>query len=448
MARILVVDDNPLNVDVLRTRLEAEGYDVATASDGEEALAAVAERAPDLILLDVMMPKVDGLEVCRRLRADPTLPFTPIILVTARSAPADVVAALDAGGDEYVTKPVDHAALLARVRSMLRIKALQDTVARQAAELTAWNETLAARVESQVAELERLARLRRFLSPPVAEIVLSAGGDALLGSHRRLVAALFCRLRGFAAMETAEPEEAMAVVEEYHRVLGDLVREHEATIGHRTADGLLVLFNDPVECDDPARRAVELALAARQVLGGLCAAWRRRGHALDVGVGVSLGHATLGLVGGDGRHDYLATGGAVSLAPRLADTATPGQIVVSQRVRAAVEDAFQLEELGDVSLEGLSRPMELHALLGPRPPAGVPRPKPNGLPALTEREREVAALVGAGATNRQIAEALVITEGTAKRHVENILGKLDLKTRAQIAAWAVSTGLVGGAPAR
>ena len=153
-SRILIVDDNPTNVKVLQTRLAAEGYEVLTAADGEEGLAAARQHIPDLILLDVMMPKLDGFEVCRRLRADAAFPFTPIIMVTAMADSKDVIAGLEAGGDEYLTKPVDHAALAARVRSMLRIKRLHDTVETLAAEVKEWNASLERRVAEQVGELE------------------------------------------------------------------------------------------------------------------------------------------------------------------------------------------------------------------------------------------------------------------------------------------------------
>src|SRR5918995_495535 len=168
--RILVVDDNPANLEILETRLARQGYEVITARDGDEALVAARAQAPDLILLDVMMPGKDGIQVCRELKADPSLPFMPIILVTAKAAPDDIVAGLDAGGDEYITKPVDHAALVARVRSLLRIKTLHDTVQQQAAQLEAWNQTLQERVAAQVTEIERLDALKRFLSPQIAEL--------------------------------------------------------------------------------------------------------------------------------------------------------------------------------------------------------------------------------------------------------------------------------------
>src|SRR6516162_2415543 len=164
-ARILIVDDIEANRDILKTRLSVHGYDLREAADGEEALAAAKEWCPDLILLDVMMPKLDGIEVCRRLRADPALPFTPIVLVTAKADSRDVVAGLEAGADEYLTKPIDQVALVARVKSVLRLKELHDRVAAQAADLASWNRELEARVAAQVGEIERVGRLKRFLAP-------------------------------------------------------------------------------------------------------------------------------------------------------------------------------------------------------------------------------------------------------------------------------------------
>jgi adenylate cyclase len=218
---VLVVDDNPANLEILETRLTLQGYQVVTAVDGDEALVVAGAQTPDLILLDVMMPGKDGTEVCRELKGDPGLPFMPVILVTAKADPDDIVAGLDAGGDEYITTPVDHASLVARVRSILRIKALHDTVQEQAAQLEAWNRTLGQRVAAQVAEIERLGSLKRFLSPQVAELILSTGDERALESHRRDVTVVFCDLRGFTAFaETSEPEEVMGVLRQYHEALG------------------------------------------------------------------------------------------------------------------------------------------------------------------------------------------------------------------------------------
>jgi len=244
--RILIVDDNATNVKVLQTRLASEGYEVITAADGEEGLASARQQLPDLILLDVMMPKLDGFEVCRRLRADAEFPFTPIVMVTAMADAKDVIAGLEAGGDEYLTKPIDQAALAARVRSMLRIKRLHDEVQTLAAEVKEWNASLERRVAEQVAELERVGRLRRFFSPHLAELIVSGGTDDPLKSHRREITVVYLDLRGFTAFaEVAEPEEVMGVLREYHHASGKLIQEYEGTLEHFTGDGLTVLFNDP-----------------------------------------------------------------------------------------------------------------------------------------------------------------------------------------------------------
>jgi class 3 adenylate cyclase/CheY-like chemotaxis protein len=357
--RILVVDDNPTNVDILRTRLIAHGYEVLTASDGEEALAAAREHLPDLVLLDVMMPKLDGVEACRRLKADPSLPFTPVVMVTAKGDAKDVVAGLEAGADEYLTKPVDHSALVARVRSMLRIKDLHDTVQDQAAQLAAWNRELEQRVADQVDELERVGRLRRFLSPQLAALV-SSGDDGVLESHRREVTVVFCDLRGFTAFaETTDPEEVMAVLSDYHAALGELIFRFEGTLERFTGDGIMVFFNDPVPCADPAARAVRMAVAMRERVGELAGAWGRRGHDLELGVGIAQGYATLGTIGFEGRYDYAAIGPVTNLAARLCAEATGGQILITQRVQAETEHLTRTEPVSDLALKGFARPVRV-----------------------------------------------------------------------------------------
>ena len=229
-ARILVVDDNETNRDILVTRLEKHGYQTLQAADGEEALASAKQHLPDLLLLDVEMPKLDGFEVCRRLKNDPAMPYIPIILCTARAASQDVVAGLDAGADEYLTKPIDQAALVARVRSMLRIKELHDQVQAQTKDLAAWNQTLEERVNEQVGELDRMNRLKGFLSPQIAKLVVSSGDGKLLESHRRDIAVVFCDLRGFTAF--AERSRAGR----YHRRVAGVLplsrRMHRSLRGH------------------------------------------------------------------------------------------------------------------------------------------------------------------------------------------------------------------------
>jgi adenylate cyclase len=369
--RLLVADDNPLNVDILRTRLAASGYEVLTATDGERALALAREATPDLLLLDVMMPGVDGLEVCRRLKADPALPFMPVILVTAKADPRDVVAGLDAGADEYLPKPVDQAALVARVRSMLRIKELHDTVQAQSARLESqaamladWARTLEARVAAQVGELERLGRLRRFFSPQLVQAILEGGAEDPLRTHRREVTVVFADLRGFTAFaEAAEPEEVMTVLRAYHGEVGPLILAHEGTLERFTGDGLMVFFNDPVPVPDAPERAVRLALAMRERVARLATGWRREGYELELGLGVARGHATLGAIGFEGRWDYAALGTVTNLAARLCAEAGPGQILISPRVLAALDDRLEVEPLGELALKGFRRPVAAYNVL-------------------------------------------------------------------------------------
>ncbi len=366
--RILVVDDNPNNVEILRMRLEAHDYEVVTAADGEEGLAAVRDQLPDLILLDIMMPKLDGIEVCRRLRADPSLPFIPIILVTAKSDPKDVVAALEAGGDEFLTKPVDHAALVARVKSMLRIKTLQDTVQGQAAQLQDWNLKLEQRVADQVAQLDNLGRIKRFFSPQLADLIVSGGADDPLKSHRREVTVVFLDLRGFTAFaETSEPEEIMGVLREYHAEMGRMILAHEGTLERFAGDGMMVFFNDPVPVPDPAARAVRMVLEMRDRLAELTVKWRKRGFDLGFGAGIAQGFATIGAVGFEGRWDYGAIGTVTNLAARLCSEAKPGQILISQKVCGSIESVAAFEPVGELQLKGFLKPVPAFNVLTLKP---------------------------------------------------------------------------------
>jgi class 3 adenylate cyclase len=362
---ILIVDDNPTNVDIFRTRLAVHGYDILTAGDGEEALAIAKDKLPDLILLDIMMPKVDGMEVCRQLKSDASLPFMPIVMVTAKADPKDVAAGLDAGADEYLTKPVDQSALVARVKSMLRIKALNDRAQEQAQrletqaeELSEWNRKLEQRVAAQVEELEHVGHLKRFFSPQVAELIVSAGQEKLIESHRREITVAFCDLRKFTAFaETAEPEEVMRVLGEYHEAAGPLIFRYEATLDHFAGDGLMVVFNDPVPCPDPAARAVNMAVEMQRDVSLLVEQWRKRGYELGLGIGIAMGYATLGQMGFEEQFNYGAVGSVMNLASRLSDEAEAGQTLVTRRVFSAVEGLVAAEPAGELTLRGFLKPV-------------------------------------------------------------------------------------------
>ena len=365
---ILVVDDVPDNVDILQMRLESQGYEVTTAGDGEAALAIIRDKLPDLVLLDIMMPKLDGIATVKQLKADTALPFTPVILVTARADAKDVIAGLEAGGDDYLTKPVDQAALMARVRAMLRIKALHDTVQEQArrledqaGELALWNKELESRVEGQLGQIERMGALKRFLAPQLAELIIARGEDSVLQSHRRDIVVVFGDLRGYTAFaETAEPEELLDLLNAYHAAVGPIVTRSEGTLDHFSGDGIMVFFNDPLPCPDAAERAVRMAIEMREALLELQTEWKKRGRQIGFGIGIAQGYATLGQIGFAERVGYTAIGTVCNLAARLCAEAKDGQILVSQRIAAAAEDIAALEEIGDLALKGLSQAVAVY----------------------------------------------------------------------------------------
>jgi class 3 adenylate cyclase/CheY-like chemotaxis protein len=359
-ARLLVVDDVPENVKLLDAILSPRGYTLLPAASGAEALRKAADESPDLVLLDVVMPELDGYEVCRRIREDPATRLLPVIMITA-SGGHEKVRAIEAGADDFIQKPFDQAELLARVKSLLRIKQFQD-------ELAELNRTLEARVAQQVFDLERVSRLRRFLSPQVAELVVSEGEAALLQTHRSEITAVFCDLRGFTAFaESVEPEEVIDVLREYHGVVARLVLQFEATLDHIAGDGILAYFNDPVPCVDAPLQAVRMAVAMRDEIGVIAESWRRRGHELDVGIGVSHGHATLGTIGSNELFHYASVGSVTNLAARLSDEARGGQVLISARVYAAVERAIDCESVGPLTLKGFARPVPAYDVATLRP---------------------------------------------------------------------------------
>jgi class 3 adenylate cyclase len=248
---------------------------------------------------------------------------------------------------------------------MLRIKALHDTVQQQAAELASWNQTLEERVTAQVAEIERVGRLKQFLAPQLAEMIISTGDESILELHRRDIVVVFCDLRGFTAFaETSEPEEVTAMLREYYTALGPVVDRFEGMIEAFTGDGLMVIFNDPFPCSDPAHRGVRMAVAMRAAAGDIISRWRRRGYDLGFGVGIAQGYATLGRIGFAERAHYTSMGTVSNLASRLCAEARDGQILVSRRIGAAVEDTVKLEEIGNLALKGLSQAVAVYNVIG------------------------------------------------------------------------------------
>jgi class 3 adenylate cyclase len=240
-----------------------------------------------------------------------------------------------------------------------------DRLQMQAAELAAWNKTLEERVAAQLGELERMARLKRFFAPALAELIVSSGNERILESHRRNIAVLFCDLRGFTSFaENAEPEEVMELLHHYHEALVPLIQAFEGTLDRFVGDGLMVYFNDPLPCPNPAERSVRLAVAMRDAVAALAQTWHLRGHQIGFGIGVAQGYATLGQIGFEGRFDYSAIGTVINIAARLCEAATNGQILVSSRIAAAVADMADVREIGPFTFKGLSRPLAVSNVAG------------------------------------------------------------------------------------
>ena len=360
--KILVVDDTPANVKLLVDVLGAKGYTATAAVNGEDALLMIARDPPDLVLLDIMMPGLSGYEVCRRLRANPKTALLPVVLCTSLDPHQERLNGIEAGADDFVSKPINRPELLARVKSLLRIKSLQDEVKTQAAALVEWNQTLEARVQEQLGQLERLSRLKGFFSPQLAEAIV-AGGEELLKTHRREICVVFIDLRGFTAFtERAEPEEVMEMLHAYHATMGRIVLEHGGTLERFAGDSVMVFFNDPLPMEQPAQQAVRMALAMQQAFPRLGEVWHQRGFELGLGCGIAQGYATLGLIGFDGRRDYAAIGNVTNLAARLCGEAGSGQVLVDRKILANVEGIVQAAEVGPLALKGFSHPVPAFAV--------------------------------------------------------------------------------------
>ena len=333
-------------------------YNVVLAVDGRDGLEKARRYRPDLVIADQMMPHMSGRDLLSAIRNEPELRSTPVIFLTARAGTEARIESLDAGSDDYLAKPFHASELLARVRNILRVRAQERELARLNHQLADLNRNLEVRVDDQVAQLERLGRLKRFFSPQLAELIVAGGTEDPLKSHRREVVVIFLDLRGFTAFaETSEPEEVMGVLREYHAEMGPLVLAHGGTLERFTGDGMMVFFNDPLPVPDPAVRAVRMAVAMRARVAELTSRWSMLGHDLDFGVGIAQGYATIGAIGFEGRWDYGAIGAVTNLAARLCGEAEPGQILISRRVHAAVQALIEVEPVGPLALKGFHRPV-------------------------------------------------------------------------------------------
>jgi DNA-binding response OmpR family regulator len=362
-SRVLVVDDSPANIRLLEAVLGTHGYTVLTAENGPQALAAVADDAPDLVLLDVQMPGMNGHEVCRRIRESPDSAMLPVIVITA-AGNEEKMAALDAGADDFVTRPFDQAELLARVRSLLRIKHYQDTINTQSAELTAWNRELEDQVREQVSEVERLQRLRRFLSGPVADALTTPEGESLLEPHRREVSVLHFQLRGLAGFAVeAEPETVLRALQEFHRLVGEAVTEYGATLAFFAGDRVEMFVGDPITVEDPIRSGVQVAVWLRDAIASMVRSFPESNE-LGLACGLSFGYATLGALGYEGRLDYSAIGPVVELARSCCNAAEPGEVRCGPRVATAAEQFVDLQPAGELRLAEHLPPSETFIIVG------------------------------------------------------------------------------------
>ncbi len=358
-AALLVVDDNEDNRYTLTRRLKREGYEnLSTADDGRQALDILRAKDFDLVLLDVMMPELNGYEVLEQMKADAKLKHIPVIMITAIEDMESVVRCIKLGAEDHLPKPFDATLLVARVGASLERKRLRD-------ELAGLNRNLEARVQEQLAELDRMARLKRFFSPEVAKTILESGGETQLKTHRREVVVVFTDMRGFTAFtDKSEPEEVMEVLAEYHNTLGPLVFAHEGTLDSFTGDGMMIYFNDPIRLENPLANSVRMSLEMQKAFVPLREKWKKRGFDLDMGIGIAQGYATLGAVGFDGRWDYTCIGSVTNHAARLCGEAKGGQILTNQKTFARIEDIATSEPQGDMSFKGVAQPVPVVNVTG------------------------------------------------------------------------------------
>jgi adenylate cyclase len=361
---VLVVDDTEMNRDMLCALLAADGHESAVAENGRVALEKIQKNSYDLILLDVMMPEMDGYQVLERLKSKPNLRDIPVIVLSALDEIGSVVRCIELGAEDYLPKPFDPVLLRARIGACLEKKRLRDQEVRLRGELEAWNKTLEQRVQEQLRQLERLERLKRFFSPQLAELIVSGDAEDPLKTHRRELTVVYLDLRGFTAFaETAEPEEVMEILHQYHAAMGKLILEYEGTLEHFAGDGMMIFFNDPMPMPNPAEQAIRMTLAMRERVNELTVKWRKLGYDLDFGVGIAQGYATIGAIGFEGRWEYGAIGSVPNLAARLCGEAKPGEILVTQRLLAGVDELFEAEPAGELTLKGFHRPITAHKIM-------------------------------------------------------------------------------------
>jgi adenylate cyclase len=368
-ASILVVDDDAVIRSMLARSLELEGHVVTSARDGREALELLRDEEFDVVLLDVLMPDMDGYEVLRQIKADPKLRRLPVIMVTALDDLASAVRCIEMGAEDYLPKPFDPVVLNARIGAGLSRKRLDDLERRHAEETARLNRRLEARIEEQMAELVRTGELKRFIPAQVAESLLEGRLQMEAKHERRKVTLLFADLVGFTDLsDSLEPEDLSEVLDEYLREMSGIVMSHGGTLDNYIGDGIMAAFGAPQSLSDEeqAWSAVRAALAMRSGARSLASRIRDRGIPadLEIRIGINAGHCTVGVFGSDALRAYKVVGFAVNIASRLQTEAAPGSILSGYRTYALVRDRVRGEPREPLSVKGASRPIEAWEILG------------------------------------------------------------------------------------
>ena len=358
---VLIVDDEPSFGQMVEDLLTAADYPCLRLEDSRLVHEVVQREAPVVVLLDITMPHLRGLEVCRRLKADPATASVPVILLTARAETRQIVLGFESGAEDYVTKPFQPRELLARISTQTRLARYRVELERLNAQLEEANIHLDRQVALKAAELDREHRLRRFFSPAVVRTILDSHPDAILPEHKRSISVLFLDLRGFTAFSEAQSAETvMETLRRFHAVCGPLIHAHHGTLERFTGDGFMVFLGDPEPNPDPPGGAEAQARALREATAGLRASWLEAGWGLGVGMGLASGEAVLGTIGFSERMDYAAIGPVTNLACRMCELAADGQILVSRTLARLVPELAAREDWEHCRLKGMR---DLHPYL-------------------------------------------------------------------------------------
>jgi class 3 adenylate cyclase len=354
-ATLLVVDDNEMNRDMLSRRLKSRGYTVLTAEDGQQALALVASRPFDLILLDIMMPVMSGIDVLKVLRQTHSLTELPVIMATAKDQGEDIVEALTLGANDYVTKPLDFPVVLARTETQLSLKRAHEEVRRLAQELEVRN-----RFIQQI--------FGRYLSEEVVRRLLETPEGLRLGGEKREVTLLMADLRGFTAMaDRYSPEQVVRMLNNYLGAMAEIITNYQGTIDEFIGDAILALFGAPETREDDAERGAACAVAMHLALGDVNARQREEGlPILEMGVAVHTGEVIVGNLGSHTRTKYGVVGSHVNLLGRMEGFTVGGQVLVSEATLQRAGGSLDVGDRVTFAAKGFREPVAVYDLQGVR----------------------------------------------------------------------------------